>query len=57
MVVPDAHTLLDDRIANDPKYFPFFDGCLGAWDGTNVPAIVSGEDAEGGAFRDRKRNI
>ena len=57
MVVPDATTPLDGRIANDPKLFPCFDGCLGAWDGAHVPAIVTGVDAEGGSFRDCKPNI
>ena len=42
------------RIMNDPKYIEFI-GCLGALDGSHVPAVVSSEDA--GKFRNRKKFI
>lgn len=57
MVPPTEDTPLDARIANDPKFFPYFENCIGCWDGTHVPAVVFGADALGGRFRDRKGNI
>ena len=32
--------ILSDHIRNNPKYFPYFDNCLGALDGTHVMAKV-----------------
>jgi len=57
MAPPSNDTPLDPRIADDPKYFPYFENCIGCLDGTFVPAIVFGADALGGRFRDRKGNI
>jgi len=44
--------ILHDRIALDPKFFPFFEDCLGALDGSHVPAVVP-ENLHG-RFRNRK---
>ena len=57
MVVPDATRPEASEIRNTSKFRGFFDGCIGCWDGTLIPAVVFGDDAIGGAFRDRKRNI
>lgn len=57
MVVPDINTPLSSVIADNPKYANFFQNCIGALDGTMIPAIVFGDDAAGGAFRDRKGNL
>lgn len=40
------------KILSSNKYWPWFRDCIGAWDGTHIPAIVSGEDAP--LFRNRK---
>jgi len=32
------------RIRNDPDYFPFFEGYLGAVDGTHIESFVASED-------------
>ena len=52
---PTMETPLHPRIAEDSKYFPFFDGCLGALDGTHIHAIV-GADLQG-PFRNHKQKI
>jgi len=57
MVVPDATTPVEARISDSNKYFTHFRDCIGCWDGTFVPAHVTGKDLTGGAFRDRKRNL
>lgn len=43
-----------ERIANDPKFKEFFD-CMGALDGSHVPAVVSAGLA--GRFRNRKKFV
>jgi hypothetical protein len=47
---PPSHT--QPEIANDPKRFPYFKDCIGAIDGTHIPAVVSG--SESSLFRNRK---
>jgi hypothetical protein len=42
---------LPDSIRNNPKYFPFFRGCIGALDGCHISAVVSPEHAV--VFRNR----
>ena len=51
---PRANDITHDRIAKDPK-FKEFEGCLGALDGSHVPAIV--RSALHGRFRNRKKFI
>ena len=49
---PSANDDLSSTIRNNPKFFPFFENCIGAFDGTHIPAIVSLVD--NGRFRNRK---
>jgi len=39
-------------IRNNPKFFPYFKDCIGALDGTHIPAVVP--TAECAPFRNRK---
>jgi hypothetical protein len=39
----------------DARFFPFFENCIGAIDGTLIPAVINA--AEQGPFRDRKGDI
>ena len=43
---------LDKRIAGDPKYFPFFNNCISALDGTHIHAYLPVELTP--LFRNRK---
>jgi len=43
------------RIRNDPDYFPFFVGCLGAVVGTHIESFVASEDIP--RYRNRKGGI
>ena len=43
------------QISQNPKFFPFFKDCMGALDGSHIPAVVSLE--EQGVFRNRKKFI
>lgn len=52
---PTMDTPLHTRIADNLKYFPFFEDCLGALDGTHIHAIVGAELQ--GPFRNRKKTI
>jgi hypothetical protein len=49
--LPDG-TTIPPEIMNNRKFFPYFEDCVGAIDGTHVPAKVSGPRAA--AFRNRK---
>ena len=40
------------HIATNPKFSPFFDGCIGALDGSHIPAVV--RSGVVGVFRNRK---
>ncbi|KAL5567102.1 hypothetical protein UlMin_030266 [Ulmus minor] len=42
------------NIRNNNRLFPYFEGCVGAIDGTHISACVSGELAD--KFRGRKRD-
>ena len=43
------------RILDNSKFFPWFDNCDGALDGTHIPAIVPDELQQ--TFRNRKKFI
>jgi hypothetical protein len=43
------------QIATSAKFTPFFDNCIGALDGTHIPACIPTEDHE--AYRNRKKFI
>lgn len=40
VILPGPNEPLDSRIAEDTKYFPYFENCLGALDVTHLPAHV-----------------
>jgi hypothetical protein len=46
---PTRNTPLSDRIRNNPKFFPYFEGCVGAFDGSHMSAVH-----KDGVFRNRK---
>ena len=52
---PNGGTLLSDKIRNDSKFYPFFDNCDGAIDGTHIPAVIPLIDQ--GVYRNRKKFI
>ena len=50
-----ANEAIHPFISNNPKFSPFFDNCIGATDGTLIPAFIPA--SEQGPWRDRKGNI
>ena len=42
--LPTANTPIASRIFDDDKYYPFFEDCIGALDGTHIPMFVPAED-------------
>ncbi|KAK1379650.1 hypothetical protein POM88_026394 [Heracleum sosnowskyi] len=42
MVKPGSST--PEKIRESIRFFPYFKDCIGAIDGTNIPAMVSGRD-------------
>lgn len=50
--LPTKDHALHQRIAEDKKYFPYFQGCLGVLDGTHIPAHIP--SINGAAYRNRK---
>jgi hypothetical protein len=42
--LPNEDTPLESYIADNPKFFPFFEGALGALDGTHISARPSVKD-------------
>jgi hypothetical protein len=55
MIQPKANQPDSARILNDPKFSPFFNGCIGAIDGTFIPAIVPYDLQK--RFRNRKGQV
>jgi hypothetical protein len=49
--IPDPD-IVQSKILNDPKFYPYFSNCIGALDGTHIPAVVSALDQK--PFRNRK---
>jgi hypothetical protein len=49
--LPDDNKI-PDEVCNDPRLFPYFKNCLGALDGTHIPATPSRHSAP--AYRNRK---
>ena len=45
MHLPTASSPLTLRIIENPKFFPFFDNCIGALNGTHVSVYVLSKDA------------
>lgn len=54
-VKPKPGDPVQPEILNNPLRFPFFANCIGALDGTQIPAIVPAEEQE--LFRNRKKVI
>lgn len=52
IILPTITEPLDSRIAEDTKYFPYFKDCLGALDGTHLPAHLPSTLAP--PYRNRK---
>ena len=52
MQLPDANSPTLPEIQNSPKFYPFFDGALGAIDGTHILCHSSAADRD--ATRNRK---
>jgi hypothetical protein len=50
--IPDPRSGTPPQITENPKFFPFFDKCRMATDGTHLPVFVAAEKAD--AFRGRK---
>ncbi len=50
-----ADEVIHPFISSNPKFSPFFDNCIGATDGSLIPAIIPA--SEQGPWRDRKGNI
>ena len=50
--LPTADTPIPPRIAENTKYTPFFDNCIGALDGTHIPIMVEPEKQS--PYRNRK---
>ena len=53
LVTPDIS--IPAKISSNPKFFPFFEDCIGALDGSHIPAVVSPSQHQ--VFRDRKQRI
>jgi hypothetical protein len=51
----DANDPIPARIAESPKFAPYFGDCLGALDGTHVDAWVTGEPVA--PYRNRKGSL
>jgi DDE superfamily endonuclease len=52
--LPDAD-VLPSAIAHDPKFYPYFKDCLGAIDGSHIPAWVAAHRQD--AYRNRKGGV
>jgi hypothetical protein len=50
-----ANSPIPVQISQNPKFFPFFKDCVGALDGSHIPAVVPLE--EQGVFRNWKKFI
>lgn len=55
LFIKPSDTVIPDRIRESGKYSPYFNECIGALDGSYVPAVAPID--EQGAFRDRKGHI
>ena len=53
--LPDADTPLATRILDNPKYYPYFNNCLGALDGTHISIHVPLEEQS--RYRNQKGTL
>ena len=42
LLVQPSGSIIPPEIESDPKFSPFFNGCVGAIDGTHIPATIKG---------------
>ena len=42
--LPGANASMPPEIKDNAKYYPYFKNCLGAIDGTHIPAHIFGKD-------------
>ncbi|TVU18190.1 hypothetical protein EJB05_34270, partial [Eragrostis curvula] len=54
IIAPDPN-LVHPKIQDNPRYYPFFQNCLGAIDGTHIPITISPDRAA--PFRNRKGTL
>ncbi|TVU06977.1 hypothetical protein EJB05_47015, partial [Eragrostis curvula] len=54
IIAPDPN-LVHPKIQHNPRYYPFFQNCLGAIDGTHIPITISPDRAA--PFRNRKGTL
>jgi len=52
LMIPPNPQDIPTEISSNPKFSPFFDDCIGAIDGSHIPAVV--EESEQNAFRNHK---
>jgi hypothetical protein len=52
LFVAPLQNQLSSVIANNPKFFPYFQNCIGAIDGSHIPAVIEAEKQA--VFRNRK---
>jgi hypothetical protein len=55
VTLPNIDTPFSSRIADNPKYTPYFDDCLGALDRTHIAAYVS--TSQQARYRNRKGTL
>jgi hypothetical protein len=53
--LPNANTPLATRILDDPKYYPYFNNCLSALDGTHI--LIHAPLEEQARYRNRKGTL
>lgn len=53
--LPDDSTPLATQILDDPKYYPYFNNCLGVLDGTHISIHVPLEEQS--RYRNRKGTL
>ena len=55
LLLPTTDTPPSSQIADNPKYSPYFDDCIGALDGTHIAAYIS--TIEQARYRNRKGTL
>ncbi len=53
--LPTINTPVPEEIRSQKKFFPFFKGCIGALDGTHIPAHVP--ELQRASYRNRKGQV
>ena len=55
MQLPEANSPVPPKIRNNPKFYPFFEGVLGAIDGTHIRCTTSANNRD--VARNRKGEV